>query len=173
MEYNLLKLQETIPFKWRVQSTYQNQGETYARMVPYVDARDVQEKLDSVVGASNWQDEYYSVKNTMFCKIGILSNGVWIWKSGAGVPSKTEKDKGEASDCFKRAGVKWGINRDAYTVGIIVLPTKKYGDKYYPVNNQGGFLKGQDLYDTCNKLAKIEELPTYTIEETNSLDKLA
>ena len=32
-----------------------------------------------------------------------------------GVESNTEKEKGEASDSFKRAGTRWGIGRELYT----------------------------------------------------------
>ena len=163
------KLKKVIPFKWRVQSTFKTSKGTKARLIAYVDARDVMEQLDKYLGAENWQDEYYQVKSTLFCKIGILINGTWVWKSGAGIESKTEKQKGEASDAFKRAGVKWGINRDAYSVGMVTLDTKEYNGKHYP-SLQGNFLKGQYLNDYCNKVAKIEELDNYEIESTTKND---
>ena len=173
-QINLELLKQIIPFKWRVQSTFDFKGGKKARMIAYVDARAVQEKLDKVVGAENWQDEYYQVKNTLFCKIGILINDNWNWKSGAGVPSKTEKEKGEASDAFKRAGVKWGINRDAYSVETVNLPTKEWNGKFFPCDENGSFLKGDKLNQVCNTKAKIEEMPNYLIlEEKEPLKQLA
>lgn len=162
---DLNQLKKIIPFKWRVQQTFDTRNGKMARMIAYVDARDVQEKLDSVVGPENWQDEYYQVKATLFCKIGILIDGVWCWKSGAGVESRTQKEKGEASDAFKRAGVKWGINRDAYSVGMVNLPTKEYNGKDFPCDDQGHFLKGDKLNEVCNTLAKIEEMDNFLIQE--------
>ena len=45
------KLIKEMPFKWRVQS-----ANSYgAKCVAYVDARDVQDRLDEVVGPENWQ----------------------------------------------------------------------------------------------------------------------
>lgn len=45
--------------------------------------------------------------------------GQWIWKADCGTESNTEKEKGEASDSFKRACVNWGIGRELYTAPFI------------------------------------------------------
>jgi len=53
-----------------------------------------------------------------------------------GTMSYTEKEKGQASDSFKRACFNWGIGRELYTAPFIWLPpdmaeiTRK-GDKFY------------------------------------------
>lgn len=169
---NLEKLKQVIPFKWRVQSKFVKQGKTMLRMIAYVDARDVQNQLDDVVGAENWQDEYYQQKSTLFCKIGIFINGVWVWKSGAGIESKTQAQKGESSDAFKRAGVKWGINRDAYTLEPVTLNSKEFNNKFYPTDENGKFLKGQKLHNYCNRIAKIEELENFVISDTTNKNDL-
>lgn len=161
---DLNKLKSIMPFKWRVQSHYESNGKNYVRLVAYVDSRDVAEKLDNVVGIGHWQDEYYQVKNTLFCRIGIKIGDEWVWKSDAGMQTKVEKEKGESSDAFKRAAVKWGINRAAYRVGLVTLPAKKYGNNWYPCDNRGGFLKGEKLYELCNKMAKVEEMESFDIE---------
>ena len=46
-------------------------------------------------------------------------NGEWISKQDVGVESNTEKEKGQASDAFKRACVNWGIGRELYTAPFI------------------------------------------------------
>ena len=178
MENKLRKLKKTIPFKWRVQRGFKdNSNREWVSMIPYVDARDVQEHLDTILGPENWQDEYYPVKNTLMCKIGVLINNQWHWKSGAGTESQYEKQKGEASDAFKRAALKWGVNRDAYNVGEIYIGAKSYTDskgktQYQPMNGAVK-LKGEKLYDYCNKKAKIEELPDFTIDsEDQALKEL-
>lgn len=173
MKTKLKMLKKVIPFKWRVQSQYKTQNGVKIKMLAYVDARQVEELLDDAVGSENWQDKYYSVKDTLFCSIGIRVDGEWIWKSDAGIPSKMSAKKGEASDAFKRAAVKWGINRDAYNMELLVLNSKEYNGKSYPVNNNNKFLKGQDLHDYCNSIAKIEELENYDLqEETDNSNNL-
>lgn len=169
MEKSKLKqLKEIIPFKWRVQSSFKNANGAVCNMIAYVDARDVQDKLDEVCGVEGWQSKFEAVKATLFCSIGINIDGVWIWKSDAGSESKTEAKKGEASDAFKRAAVQWGINRDAYKVEVLKMNGRDYNNKIYPCDEQGKFLKGQALHDYCNSKAKIEEMDNYSIEsETN------
>ena len=157
-------LKKTIPFKWRVQSAIPRDNPTHVQLIAYVDARDVMEQLDQVVGAENWTDNYKEIKGIIYCSIGIKVDGEWVYKTDCGTESKTEKEKGESSDAFKRAAVKWGINRDAYRVGMVKLPCKKYGSAYFPTDDRGNFLKGQDLFDKCNKLAKIEDLENYNLE---------
>ena len=177
MKDNIKKLRKTIPFKWRVQSGFTSKGQDWVSLIPYVDARDVQEHLDNIVGVENWQDEYYSVKNTLVCKIGILVNGNWLWKSGAGSESSFSKQKGEASDAFKRAALKWGINRDAYVVGEVYVKAKSYvdnkGKKQYQPMNGDVKLKGESLNEFCNQKKNITELPNFTIDEDSNLKELA
>lgn len=83
-------------------------------MLDYIDARQVMDRLDDVVGPDKWQDEYHEVKGNLFCRIGIKIDGEWVWKGDVGKPTAIESIKGEASDAFKRAAVKWGIGRFLY-----------------------------------------------------------
>jgi len=162
---NLKQLRNAIPFKWRVQSLVPKANPQFAIMIPYVDARDVQDKFDEVCGAENWQNEHFEVAGKTHCRIGIkIQKGQsyeWVWKSDRGSISNVEKDKGESSDAFKRAAVYWGVNRSAYQMNPVKLPVKEYQKNYYPIDKTGGFLKGQNLYDYCNKLAKVDELEVY------------
>lgn len=89
----------------------------------YKDARCDQNILDETVGPEKWQRRHYEVKGNMFCSVGIFSDerGEWIWKDDCGVESQTEKEKGEASDSFKRACFNWGIGRELYTAPFIYI----------------------------------------------------
>lgn len=84
--------------------------------------------LDEVVGQYNWQKKFYSLKNNIYCSLGIYDEErkEWIWKDDCGAESETEAEKGEASDSFKRAGFAWGIGRELYTSPFIWIS----GDKY-------------------------------------------
>lgn len=90
------------------------------QLLLYKDARCDMAILDETVGRENWQREHYECKHNLFCKVGIYteSHG-WVDKSDCGAESNTEKEKGEASDSFKRACVNWGIGRELYTAPFI------------------------------------------------------
>ena len=84
------------------------------QLLLYKNARVDANVLDETVGPFNWTKEYYQVKNTMFCKVGIKDKdtGEWVFKSDAGDDDfQTEQIKGEASDSFKRAAFAWGLGR--------------------------------------------------------------
>jgi hypothetical protein len=128
---NLEGLKQGMDFKWWVQSFSKYKAE--ATCVAYIDSRDVQDLLDKVVGPENWQCKYEEIKGNLFCSIGIFSNGQWIWKSDCGTESNVDKEKGEASDSFKRAAVKWGVGRFLYDLGMKKLPAnEKKGSGNYP-----------------------------------------
>lgn len=81
----------------------------------YIDSRIDMNILDETVGENKWQRRHYGVKDNMYCSVGIKCGEEWVWKDDCGVESNTEKEKGEASDSFKRACVNWGIARELYT----------------------------------------------------------
>ena len=85
----------------------------------YKDARVDMNVLDETVGAENWQREHTVVNGNLFCTVSIKVDGEWISKQDVGVESYTEKEKGQASDAFKRACVNWGIGRELYTAPFI------------------------------------------------------
>ena len=114
-------LKAQIPYKWRVQSS----RASGCICVAYIDARDAMELLDNAVGAGGWQDEYYSVGAQTYCKVGVKYEDGWVWKSDSGTQSNIEKEKGLASDAFKRACVKHGVGRFLYAMDVIWLPTWK------------------------------------------------
>lgn len=152
MEIDLKALKKELPYKWRVQSANQYG----ATCVAYIDARFVQDILDDVCEPENWQVKYEEHKGNLFASIGILIAGVWVWKSDCGTESQVEKQKGEASDAFKRAGVMWGIGRFLYSKGIVKLPVKEKNGKYYPYSEQyGKFISSPaDITKWCETLNK-------------------
>lgn len=105
----------------------------------YKNARVDMAILDETVGEMNWQRNHKEVKGNLYCGIGIAKGaGEWVWKWDCGTESYTEKEKGEASDAFKRAGFNWGIGRELYTAPFIYLPcatNPKANGKGYDVND--------------------------------------
>lgn len=117
INYDALKAE--MPHKWKVQTASAN----CISCVAYVDSRQVQDMLDAVVGPANWQDRYIVVDGQLHCEIGIYdeTKNEWVWKGDCGTESMTEKEKGQASDAFKRAAVKWGVGRFLYAKEIFRL----------------------------------------------------
>lgn len=102
-------------------STVKEKGIT---LLLYKDARVDQNILDETVGPMNWQNDYKEIKGNMYCYVSIFdeTKDSWITKSNCGVESYSEKEKGEASDAFKRACFNWGIGRELYTAPRIWIP---------------------------------------------------
>ena len=105
---------------FRVQSI--NKG-FYATILAYKDARVDMNRLDAVYGVEGWQNKYEIVNGNSFCSVGIWSDKLkqWIWKQDVGTESNTEKEKGQASDAFKRACFNLGIGRELYDYPIIQI----------------------------------------------------
>ena len=93
----------------------------------YKDARCDMKILDETVGPENWQRDHKELKGNIYAGISIWDDikNQWITKWDAGAESYTEKEKGEASDSFKRAGFNWGIGRELYTSPFIWIPSGK------------------------------------------------
>lgn len=91
----------------------------------YKDARVDQDILDETVGPFNWQREHTRDNANCVVKIWDDKKGQWIGKEDTGTESYTEKEKGLASDSFKRACFNWGIGRELYTSPFIWIPADK------------------------------------------------
>lgn len=145
------ELMRPIPYKFRLQSIKFGK----ATIVSYIDSRQLQDRLDEVVGAENWQVKYEEIKGNLFASIGILTESGWVWKSDCGTESNVEKEKGEASDSFKRAGVMWGVGRFLYSLPIITLKTAMHKlsngqEKEYPADDTGKILwSREDINEHC------------------------
>ena len=91
----------------------------------YKDARCDMAILDETVGSLNWQRRH--TKDNANCIISIWDKdkSQWIEKEDTGTESFTEKEKGLASDSFKRAAFNWGIGRELYTAPFIWISSDK------------------------------------------------
>lgn len=88
----------------------------------YKDARCDQNILDEVVGPFNWKREHTRDNRNCIVSIKNPETGEWVSKEDTGTESNTEKEKGLASDSFKRACFNWGIGRELYTAPFIWIP---------------------------------------------------
>ena len=88
----------------------------------YKDARCDMNILDETVGAENWQRRH--TRDNANCIVSIWDDEKkqWIEKEDTGAESFSEKEKGLASDSFKRACFNWGLGRELYTAPFIWIP---------------------------------------------------
>lgn len=98
---------------WRVGSTTGDKKKGMA--LAFIDARDVMDRLDAVVGPAGWERRHPHVEKTTTCELTlILPDGTRVTKSDGAGDTDVEAEKGSLSDSFKRAAVNWGIGRYLY-----------------------------------------------------------
>jgi hypothetical protein len=116
---------------WRAQSvSNKNPDQPKALALAYIDARDVMNRLDDVVGVGGWQDRYEVFGSKTICHLSLLIDGQWVTKADGAGDSDIEAEKGALSDAFKRAAVKWGIGRYLYDIASPWVPCELYNGKW-------------------------------------------
>ena len=123
----------------------------------YKDARVDQKLLDENFGIFGWQRKHEVIGGNLYCTVSVKNpeTGEWISKQDVGVESNTEKEKGQASDSFKRACFNLGIGRELYTAPTIWV---NKGD--YTPNEKGSTY---DRFSVCE----------IRYDEEGNIDKLA
>jgi hypothetical protein len=93
------------------------------RILHYLTARSVMNRLDEVLGPENWWDNY-EFFGSSGCKCFLtlrLPNGREVTKVGVGgvtaMPDDSDTDKTGESDSLKRAAAKFGVGRYLYGDG--------------------------------------------------------
>lgn len=94
----------------------------------YKDARVDQNILDETFGIFGWQRDHQLIGDRLYCTVSVKDPDTeeWIHKQDVGVESYTEKEKGQASDAFKRACFNLGIGRELYTAPFIWINAGDY-----------------------------------------------
>lgn len=110
----------------RVSRSGKTQNGAWCILLAYKDARVDMKRLDEVCTPLGWQRDHKEIKGVVYCGIGVNKSKTteydqWVWKWDAGSESFSEKQKGEASDSFKRAGFNWGIGRELYDYPTIFI----------------------------------------------------
>lgn len=109
---------------WRAQNVTKEGDKALA--LAYIDARDVMDRLDQVVGPMNWSTSYDVHPNVTICSIAIRINGEWVTKADGAGDTDVEAEKGRISDSLKRAAVHWGVARYLYAIPSPWVPCDSY-----------------------------------------------
>lgn len=139
--------------------------EKWMTLLLYKDARVDQNILDETVGPENWQRSHEIIGDNLYCTVSIwdAAKKAWVSKQDVGTESKTEAEKGQASDSFKRACFNWGIGRELYTAPSIKIYFENGIDKYTK------FKVGDIAYDSAGNINKlvltVGDKPVYKFED--------
>lgn len=157
MEFRTLKANE---IDCRIQSLGQKNGAVGAVVLLYKDARVDMRMLDEVVGALNWKREHAIIGDRLYCTVSIYNEhtGEWVGKSDVGTESNTEKEKGQASDSFKRACFNWGIGRELYSAPFTYINLQK-----------GEWYEGKDGKPKSHAKFTVKEI---SYDENRNINKL-
>lgn len=117
---DLACLREPFPaadLEWRVQQCGTKNGRVWARVVAYVTARAIQDRLDAVCGPENWKNVFRAgPAGGVLCGLAIRIGGEWVTKWNGAENTDIESVKGGLSAATKRAAVEWGIGRYLYGI---------------------------------------------------------
>lgn len=138
MEKRLLKANE---INCRVQQI----SEKGLSLLLYVTSRAGENILDELYGPLGWKREHDVIEGNLYCTISVWNDKIqqWVSKQDVGKESYTEKEKGQASDSFKRACVNWGIGRELYSAPFIWIDAKSAG---ITVNKNGKAVTKSKFY---------------------------
>lgn len=125
----------------------------------FKDARVDQKILDETFTPFGWKRTHQVIDGNLYCTVEIWDEDKrqWVAKQDVGTMSYSEKEKGQASDSFKRACFNWGVGRELYTAPFIWISAakvriEKREDKFY-----------------CNERFKVKEIRYSTEREINHL----
>lgn len=111
---------------WRVQQSGKSSNGIYCMVLAYVQARAIQERLDSIFGFDGWTDEYRNGNsdNNIICRLGVKVNQEWIYKENGASETHVEPFKGGISGAFKRVAASgFGIGRYLYNLEVTFTET--------------------------------------------------
>lgn len=127
----------------------------------YKDARCDMRILDEVFQVDGWKREHQLIDGKLFCTVSIWSDRLeqWITKQDVGTESNTEKEKGQASDSFKRACFNLGIGRELYSapftwINLNANEVKQNGAKYQ-LDYKVKFEVKEIEYDSNREISKL------------------
>lgn len=123
----------------------------------YKTARTDAALLDETYTPSKWQNDFKLIDGKLYGGIGVKMDDEWIWRWDCGTESNVEKEKGQASDAFKRAGFKWGIGTELYTSPRIFIGADKCSIRDYNGRNRcyDTFSVEKIVYDEAGNITAL------------------
>lgn len=129
------RLTEPFPagdVEWRVSRTGKNNNGVWAKVLAYITARAIHERLDEVFGPGGWKNEFREgPSGGVICRIYFRGDGgEWVWREDGAENTDIEAVKGGLSSAMKRAGAVLGIGRYLYHLDEGWANVHDDGDRY-------------------------------------------
>jgi hypothetical protein len=144
--------------EWRPQSQGVNGDKAWIVVIPYIQARAIQKRLDDVFGFDGWQVEYRTDNTSnIICRLSVKTENGWIFKEDGATETHIEAFKGGISSALKRVAASgYGIGRYLYDL------KPQYAD--CTLTKRADWNKSKDtktqkiIYWKTPKLAKCEKI---------------
>ena len=140
-----------------------------ALCVPYIDARQVSDRLNNVLGVDGWESTIEETSNNaLIYNLSINIDGKVISKADMGDEQAYGGEKAKASDGLKRAAVLFGVGKYLYQMEPVSLNTAKGSNgKYVPATNDGNPL--EDFGELSSYINMMHPLRSKLVEIYKSL----
>lgn len=144
----------------------------------YITSRAAMNLMDETFGPLMWKRESKEINGEERCVVSVYNPEIkeWISRDDVGTASYTEKEKGRASDAFKRACVNFGIGRELYSAPRIwitnacaAIKKKKDKEVYYTYDrfivksisyNSKGEIDSLEIINESSKEVVYKKFPT-------------
>ena len=133
----------------------------------YKDARCDMNILDETVGPLNWTRSHTRDNANCIVSLWDESKKTWVSKEDTGTESYTEKEKGLASDSFKRACFNWGIGRELYTAPSIWIGAKDGNVTLEENSKRPGTYTTKDRFCVEQIILKDKKIVALSIKNTS------
>lgn len=125
--------------RWRAQQVYLRDGKASAMALCFIDARDVQNRLDEVCGPDGWKNSFVeTAAGRCICTLSLRIGDEWIGKADGAGNTDVEAEKGGLSDALKRSAVMWGIGRYLYSIEAVWADCEVVMKDGKPTMNKAG-----------------------------------
>ncbi|QGJ70628.1 Hypothetical protein PBC10988_23260 [Planctomycetales bacterium 10988] len=150
---------------WRIGSTTKDRKRGMA--LAYLDARDVMDRLDEVLGPPGWEARYHHLGDKTCCELSVYVGDRWVTKSNGCGDTDIESEKGAYSTAFKRAAVCWGVGRYLYDLGNVWVDLT--GDRESPITENdlerlSGILRCSNAVQMAARAKDVRNLQKYRDE---------
>lgn len=175
-EVDLKKIEEKLkaPFpesdvQWRISRVGESNGRIWAKVLAYIDARAIQDRLDEVLGVHGWAIRYEHTSGGIMCGISLNLNGapdpsLWPTKWDGADPTDVEPFKGGISSAMKRAASVWGLGRYLYSIeeSFAEVSKEKFDGAIYHKDGKGNqfFWKPPRLPQWALPASNVAKKPT-------------
>jgi hypothetical protein len=106
--------------EWKLGGT--NKDGTKGRALPYLKFQAVADRLDEVLGETNWTNTYVSgPAGGVVCRLALRIENEWLTKENGAANTDKEGIKGGLSDAFKRAATMFGVGRYLHSYSSILV----------------------------------------------------